>query len=55
MNSFYKHQLLTQLHWYLKNGVSKSIADVVKYANFLLYRVYPAGVIWKNRQIMKNL
>ena len=30
---------------YLKNGVSKSIVDMIKHANFQLYRVYPDGVI----------
>ena len=30
---------------YLKNSVSKSIAHMIKYANFQLYRVHPNGVI----------
>ena len=32
---------------YLKNGVLRSIAHVIKYANFQLYRVHPDGVIQK--------
>ena len=30
---------------YLKNGVSKSIVQMIKYANFQLYTLYPDGVI----------
>ena len=33
---------------YLKNSLSKSIAHVIKHANFQLYRAYNAGVIWKS-------
>ena len=33
--------------------MSKSIVDVGKQANFRLYRVYPPGVIWKNRLLTK--
>ena len=29
---------------YLKNGVSKSIIHMIKYANFQLYRVHPTNV-----------
>ena len=37
-----------------KNSVSKSIVDVIKHANFHLYRAYPVGVIWKNGQLPTN-
>ena len=30
---------------YLKNGISKSIVQVIKYANFQLYTVHPDAVI----------
>ena len=30
---------------YLKNGVSKSIAHVIKHVNFQLHSVHPDGVI----------
>ena len=33
---------------YLKIGVSKSVAHVMKHGNFQLYRVHPGEVIWKN-------
>ena len=28
---------------------------VIQHANFQLYRTYPPGVIWKNRQMMTNI
>ena len=43
------HAFLTgHIDRYLKNGVSKYIAHVIKHVNFKLYRANPEGVIWKN-------
>ena len=39
---------------YMKNDVSRNIADVIKYANFQLYKVYPPGVVWEYRLLMTN-
>lgn len=33
---------------YLKNGLPKNIVHVIKHTNFQIYRIYPAGVTWKN-------
>ena len=38
-----------------KNGVSKSIVHIIKYANFQLDRVHPEGVIYKAWQVTTNL
>ena len=43
-------------HWQIsKNRVSKSIVHMIKYANFLLHRVHPDGVIYKTWQLTTNL
>ena len=39
----------------LKNGVSKCNFHGIKHANLRLCRVYPAGVIWKSRQLTANI
>ena len=36
---------------YIKNDVTKSIANVIQHVNFQVHRAYLAGVIWKNREI----
>ena len=43
-------QHLSQRHIgkYLKTCISKIIVDVIKLANFQLYRKHPSGDIWKN-------
>ena len=33
----------------------KNIVHVIKHVNFQLYRVYPAGFIWKNQQMKANI
>ena len=33
----------------------QSIVHVIKHTSFKLFRAYPAGVIWKKRQLMANL
>ena len=38
-----------------KNGVLKSVVDVIKHANFQFYRAYPAGVIWQNRLLTTDI
>ena len=35
--------------------MSKSIAHIIKHANFQLCGTYPAGVVWKNRQLTTNI
>ena len=32
---------------YIKGTPIKSIAHVIKHANFQLYRIHPDGIIWK--------
>ena len=40
---------------YLKNGASKSIVDIIKYANPQTYRVHPDGFIYKTWKLATNL
>ena len=40
---------------YLKNTTSKTIADLINYTIFQIYRAYPAGFIWKIRKLTTNI